>query len=101
MNTSHEESGVIAGLCFLICGFLIVVVLLTSCVEHHLTAPQLDTALDKLASLPPPVKCRKLDLPPVPDKATLAISGDKVTADAGGETLFRGYVTCRSWPAAP
>lgn len=43
----------------------------------------------------PEVSCPKLDLPPVPQKATLQIEGDKLFADEGGEQLLRGYVRSR------
>lgn len=39
--------------------------------------------------------CKKLAMPPVPQKVTLQIDGDKITADEGGETLLRGYVQAR------
>ena len=43
----------------------------------------------------PEASCPKLDLPPVPQKATLQIEGDKLFADEGGELLLRGYVRSR------
>lgn len=55
-----------------------------------------NTKVDKLISLEPPVKCRSLDLPPVPQDVVIDIKGDKITANPGGETLLRGYVACRS-----
>ena len=54
----------------------------------------------KLAEIrvtPPAARaCPKLILPPVPADVMLDISGDKVTANAGGDLLLRGYVRCRS-----
>lgn len=91
----HEESGAVAGVCFLIAAGIAGIATLDSCVEHRVTAPQLDTALDKLATLKPPVQCRIADLLPVPQTARLVIDGDAVEADAGGEQLLRGYVHCR------
>jgi hypothetical protein len=63
-------------------------------VDHEV--PQLDKIADKIVNLKPPVTCRKLDIPPVPDKVRLKIDGDKIEADKGGETVLRGFVACRS-----
>lgn len=95
MRKEHDLAGLIAGLCYVLAFTMVILALLTGCVEHTVTAPQLDTALDKLATLHPPVECRMLDLMPVPEQAHLVIEGDAVTADAGGEQLLRGYVRCR------
>jgi hypothetical protein len=68
----------------------------TPTIEHQVTVPLADKIVDKIAALPPPVTCRKLDLPPVPSDVVLDIKGDKITANAGGETVLRGFVACRS-----
>lgn len=68
----------------------------TPTVEHQITVPMADKIVDRIAALPPPVQCRKLDLPPVPQDVVLDIKGDKITANEGGETVLRGYVACRS-----
>lgn len=44
----------------------------------------------------PSQECPRLVLPPVADDVVLDIKGDKVTANAGGDTLLRGYVACRN-----
>jgi len=51
---------------------------------------------DISVTAPPVQSCPKLVLPPVPADVMLDISGDKVTANAGGDLLLRGYVRCRS-----
>lgn len=43
----------------------------------------------------PEQTCAKLDMPAIPQSVHLAIEGDKVTADDGGDTLLRGYVRAR------
>lgn len=101
MNQDHESTGVIAGVCFLVVGFLVGTAVLTSCVEHRVTSPQLDIALNKLAGMQQPIKCPTLDLPPIPDRVQVNIRGDNITADAGGETILRGYVACRSLYSPP
>lgn len=67
----------------------------TPTVEHQVTVPLADKIVDKIAALPPPVTCRKLDLPPVPDQVNLKIDGNKIDADEGGSTVLRGYVACK------
>lgn len=73
-------------------------VFLPACTQHNVdvSSSTVDKIADKIAALPPPVTCRKLDLPPVPDDVVLDIKGDKITANAGGSTVLRGYVACRS-----
>ena len=66
----------------------------TPTVKHEI--PLADKIMDKIAALPPPVQCRRLDLPPVPADVVLDIKADKITANQGGETVLRGYVACRS-----
>ena len=44
----------------------------------------------------PEQSCPRLVLPPVPQDVALDIFGDKVTANAGGDLILRGYVRCRS-----
>ena len=39
--------------------------------------------------------CPKLIMPPVADDVVLDIKGDKVTANAGGDVILRGYVRAR------
>jgi hypothetical protein len=43
----------------------------------------------------PEKQCEHLFMMPVPQKATLIIDGDKVSADSGGSQLLRGYVAAR------
>jgi hypothetical protein len=43
----------------------------------------------------PQKECKRIDLPPVPQKVYLNIEGDKILSDAGGELLLRGYVQSR------
>jgi hypothetical protein len=72
-------------------------VFLSACVptvKHEI--PIADKIVDKIAALPPPVQCRRLELPPVPADVVLDIKADKITANDGGETVLRGYVACRS-----
>ena len=72
----------------------------TATINHEV--PIADKLLDKVSQLKPPVTCRTLDLPPVPEDVKLDIFGDKITTNAGGEQLLRGYVACRSaYKAAP
>ena len=84
---------------------LLIVLVLSACtptatVKHEI--PLADKIVDTITAMPPPVPCRKLDLPPVPADVVLDIKGDNITANAGGETVLRGYVACRSlYRAAP
>jgi len=43
----------------------------------------------------PQKECKRIDLPPVPQKVYIDIQGDKILSDAGGELLLRGYVQAR------
>ena len=43
----------------------------------------------------PQKECKRIDLPPVPQKVYLNIEGDKILSDVGGELLLRGYVQAR------
>jgi hypothetical protein len=72
--------------------------LLQGCTQHKVdvSSSSVDRVVDRIAALSPPVQCRPLKLPPVPQDVVLDIQGDKVTANAGGELLLRGYVACRS-----
>ena len=56
--------------------------LLSGCISAPIQIPQKD--------------CKRVDLPPVPQKVYLDIQGDKVIADSGGELLLRGYVQSRA-----
>ena len=83
---------------------LAVFFLLQGCTQHKVdvSSSSMDRVVDRIAALQPPVQCRPLNLPPVPQDVVLDIRGDTVAANAGGETLLRGYVACRSWrPAVP
>ena len=55
--------------------------------------------VDKIVDIPPsissPQTCPKLDMPGVSDDVVLDISGDKITANAGGEKLLRYYSRAR------
>lgn len=63
---------------------------LVGCVEHRVTAPQLD-ALVKAAQCPPVPA-----LPPIPQQAHISIEGTTLHADDGGMLLLRSYVAARS-----
>lgn len=72
--------------------------LMAGCTQHKVdvSSSSVDRVVDRIAALPKPVQCRKLNLPPVPEDVILDIKGDKIAANAGGEVLLRGYVACRS-----
>ena len=57
--------------------FTLAFLLLAGCVD---VAPNLKI---------PEAQCSKMDMPPIPQKATLTIDGDKIIADEGGENLLR------------
>lgn len=42
-----------------------------------------------------PDPCSRLAMPPVPQKMSLVIDGDKITADGDGESFLRYYVQAR------
>ena len=69
---------------FLACFFIALVV--SGCAP--VVAPNLKLPETKACPIP--------KLPPIPDDVILDISGDKITANAGGQTVLRGYVACRS-----
>lgn len=71
---------------------LVTLLLLSGCAVKH-DVPAADRALDMADRFVKP--CPKLDLPPVPQDVVLNIQGDKVTANAGGEILLRGYAQAR------
>lgn len=77
---------------------LALVFLSVGCTQHKVdvSSSSVDRLLDKMADMKPPVQCRKLDLQPVPEDVLLDIKADNITANAGGETVLRGYVACRS-----
>ena len=80
-------------------GVMLSLVFLSGCtptVKHDVSSSSVDKVVDRIAALDKPVQCRKILLPPVPDDVVLDIKGDKITANAGGEQLLRGYVACRS-----
>ena len=72
--------------------------LLQGCTQHKVdvSSSSVDRVVDRIAGLNPPVQCRPLKLPAVPQDVVLNIQGNQVTANAGGELLLRGYVACRS-----
>lgn len=72
--------------------FVVAIIGIPGCTVTHET-PSADRAIKLAASW---AACKKLDLPPVPQDVILDIKGDKITANAGGEQLLRGYVQCRS-----
>lgn len=77
---------------------MVAVVGMPGCTVTHET-PSADRALDladKIAGQMRNPSCPRLDLPPVPADVVLDIQGERVTANAGGEQLLRGYVQCRS-----
>lgn len=79
-------------------GVMLSLVFLSGCTQHKVdvSSSSVDKVVDRIAALDKPVQCRKIVLPPVPDDVVLDIKGDKITANAGGEQLLRGYVACRS-----
>jgi hypothetical protein len=85
-------------ICACFWGAVLVLVFLSGCTTHKVdvSSSSMDSVVDRIAKLNPPVTCRKLELARVPEKVRLQIDGDKVDADAGGEQLLRGYVACRS-----
>lgn len=55
--------------------------LMTGCVSAPIQIPQRD--------------CKRIVLPPIPQKVFLQIEGDKIISDDGGSLLLRGYVAAR------
>ena len=55
--------------------------LLSGCISAPIQIPQKD--------------CKRVDLPPIPQKVFLQIEGDKILSDDGGSLLLRGYVAAR------
>jgi hypothetical protein len=88
-------------ICACFWGAVLALVFLSGCTQHKVdvSSSSVDRVVDRIAALQPPVKCRMLDLMPVPGEVHLVIEGDKIDADAGGEQLLRGYVACRSLAA--
>jgi hypothetical protein len=82
-------------------GAVLALVFLSGCTTHKVdvSSSSVDNVVDRIAALKPPVKCRTINLPPVPHDVKLDIFGDKIEANAGGEQLLRGYVACRSLAA--
>jgi hypothetical protein len=66
-------------------------ILMTGCVKHEVRAPQIDEAISAIKK-----PCPTVILPPIRQDVVIDIKGDKVTANAGGEELLRGYVQARS-----
>lgn len=101
-DTGMRDALIISALYWLIALGLCFLPACTPAVQVNHEIPLADKIVDKIAALAPPVTCRTLDLPPVPEDVVLDIKGDKITANAGGETVLRGYVACRSlYRAAP
>lgn len=59
------------------------------------TGVKVDKLVDIPADISPQKSCPKLAMPPVPEDLVLDISGDKITANAGGEELLRYYSRAR------
>lgn len=90
MTRDTEQAGVVGGLCFVACLLIILFVFIAGCtptIEHR--APQIDEVI-KAIPKPCPVP------PPIPAVATIAIDGQNVDTDEGGELLLRSYVATRS-----
>lgn len=85
-------------ICALFWAAILSLVFLSGCTQHKVdvSSSSVDRVVDRIAALPKPVQCRKILLPPVPQDVVLDIKGDKITANAGGEQLLRGYVACKS-----
>lgn len=69
---------------------------LSGCVQHEVTAPQLDTLVETVtrACQPaPPVN-------PIPHQLRLIIDGEQIDADAAGKRLLVDYAACYSAAAA-
>lgn len=96
MNKDTETTALVSGMCFLLAVVVVCIVpLLPGCVQHEVTAPQLDALAAHVKRLthtkPAPA------LQPVPQNVELSIKGDEVVANDGGAQLLRGYVACRSY----
>lgn len=69
---------------------------LSGCVQHEVTAPQLDTLAERLSQAchaAPPIN-------PIPHQLRLIIDGDQVDADTAGKRLLVDYAACYSAAAA-
>jgi hypothetical protein len=75
---------------------------ISGCVQHKVTAPQLDTAIASIKKIAEkPMECKRLDkLPPIPQDVVIDIKGDKWTANPGGEQLLRYYVVAYKFSRA-
>ena len=87
---------------FIVGAFLLVILvaILSGCtptVNHRV--PQLDTATDTIRKIVvegcKPTPRVTLDMPPLPDKASITIDGTTLHADDGGIAILRAYVKAR------
>lgn len=85
-------------ICAMFWAGILALAFLPACTQHKVdvSSSSVDKVVDRIAALDKPVKCRTLDLPPVPQDVVLDIKGDNITANAGGELMLRSYVACRS-----
>ena len=79
---------------------LVIALVLSGCtptVNHRV--PQLDTATDTIRKIVvegcKPTPRVTLDMPPLPDKASITIDGTTLHADDGGIAILRAYVKAR------
>lgn len=92
LTRDTEQAGVVGGLCFVACLLIILLAVLVGCtpaIQHQVTAPQLD---EVIKAIPKPCQVP----PPIPAVVTIAIDGQNVDTDEGGELLLRSYVSTRS-----
>lgn len=95
-NPEPDMAYVISALMFTAC--VAALILMTGCTVTHET-PSAERALnlaDKITAQMQQPSCPTLDMLPVPQDVILDIKGDRITANAGGEQILRGYVQCRS-----
>lgn len=70
--------------------------LLSGCVEHRVTAPQLDNVGEAIKKIVvEDCKPVKYAAKPIPQDVEITIKGDKVKANDGGIELLREFVTMK------
>jgi hypothetical protein len=83
-NQDDADTAAMASLCFLLAAILVIVALLTACTTN--------VAPIKL----PEKECKRLDMPPLPQKAVIRIDGSSIDVDEGGSQVIRNYVAARN-----
>jgi len=74
--------------------FFIIVFCVPGCVSAPI-APNLKWPETKECPKVEVLSCPKLDMPAIPQKATISIDGNGIAVDKGGEELIRNYVKAR------